>query len=93
MPTTTLPTSSTTTATTTTTTTTCTETAATTAVGILAKQGISLADFSELVAGLPQDSGSVQLTAPWQPNVSYENFVNLLPCAELILKVFVYRKH
>ncbi|KAJ5152966.1 uncharacterized protein N7482_009444 [Penicillium canariense] len=58
-------------ATTTTSTTTCTATATTTPVGIITKQGTSLVEFNELVASLPQDSGSVQLTNSWQPNFLY----------------------
>ncbi|KAL4868867.1 hypothetical protein BDV12DRAFT_196846 [Aspergillus spectabilis] len=64
--------STTTTSTTTsTTTTTCSPTATPTSIGIITKQGTSLSQFNELIASLPQDPDSIQLTNSWQPNFLY----------------------
>ncbi|GIC88167.1 uncharacterized protein Aud_004558 [Aspergillus udagawae] len=64
------------TATTTSTTMTCTATAATTPVGIITKQGVSLAEFNELVVSLPKDPNAIQLTDSGQPNFLYLGYMD-----------------
>jgi hypothetical protein len=63
----------TTTTTTTSTTSTCTSTATPTTIIVFTKQGTTLGEFNEFVAGLPKDPVSIKLTNSWQPNVSPEH--------------------
>ncbi|RAK78058.1 WSC domain-containing protein [Aspergillus fijiensis CBS 313.89] len=57
-------------------TTSCTATATSTPIGLLAKPGVSAADFSALVARLPVNPDSILLTDAWQPNFLYVGAVD-----------------
>ncbi|KAJ0417535.1 hypothetical protein BJY00DRAFT_303404 [Aspergillus carlsbadensis] len=67
-----MPTTTTTaTTTSTSTTSTCTSTATPTTVIVFTKAGASVSEFNKLVASLPKDPSSIQLTNSWQPNFMY----------------------